>query len=114
MCVSTRLPRRQLRIICVQFKSAFFHTTPLPSLSLSLSVSPLYLFYVSQFCRGAQARKGAAAYEKSEDPIYVLENNIPLDTTYYLEQQLKNPLMSIFEPILGDKAKGIFSKSIRM
>ena len=29
--------------------------------------------------------KGAAAYEKSEDPIYVLENNIPIDTKYYLD-----------------------------
>ena len=36
---------------------------------------------------------GAAAYEKSEDPIYVLENNIPIDTKYYLDNQLSNPLM---------------------
>ncbi len=28
------------------------------------------------------------AYEKSEDPIYVLENNIPIDPQYYLENQL--------------------------
>lgn len=47
---------------------------------------------------------GAAAYEKSEDPIYVLENNIPIDTRYYLDNQLSKPLMRIFEPILGDKA----------
>ncbi|OZJ06486.1 DNA polymerase delta catalytic subunit [Bifiguratus adelaidae] len=51
--------------------------------------------------------KGAAAYEKSEDPIYVLENNLPIDTTYYLENQLSNPLMRIFEPILGEKAKSL-------
>ncbi|KAH9946498.1 hypothetical protein B0H21DRAFT_743121 [Amylocystis lapponica] len=53
--------------------------------------------------------KGAAAYEKSEDPIYVLENNIPIDTKYYLENQLSNPLMRIFEPILGDKANSLLS-----
>ncbi|KAI0334514.1 hypothetical protein GY45DRAFT_1318071 [Cubamyces sp. BRFM 1775] len=53
--------------------------------------------------------KGAAAYEKSEDPIYVLENNIPIDTKYYLENQLSNPLMRIFEPILGEKASSILS-----
>ena len=47
---------------------------------------------------------GAAAYEKSEDPIYVLETNTPIDTKYYLENQLSKPLMRIFEPILGDKA----------
>ena len=58
-----------------------------------------------------QGSKGAAAYEKSEDPIFVLENSIPIDTTYYLEQQLKNPLMSIFEPMLGEsKAKSLFCK----
>ncbi|KAH9940939.1 DNA polymerase family B-domain-containing protein [Epithele typhae] len=53
--------------------------------------------------------KGAAAYEKSEDPIYVLENNIPIDTKYYLDNQLSNPLMRIFEPILGDKAATLLS-----
>ena len=51
--------------------------------------------------------KGAAAYEKSEDPIYVLENNIPIDTKYYLDNQLANPLMRIFEPILGEKANSL-------
>ncbi|XP_064601473.1 DNA polymerase delta catalytic subunit-like [Liolophura sinensis] len=49
------------------------------------------------------ASKGTAAYMKSEDPIYVLENNIPIDTQYYLENQLSKPLMRIFEPILGEK-----------
>ncbi|RUS12739.1 DNA-directed DNA polymerase, partial [Jimgerdemannia flammicorona] len=49
--------------------------------------------------------KGAAAYEKSEDPIYVLENNLPIDTKYYLENQLSKPLTRLFEPILGDKAQ---------
>lgn len=29
------------------------------------------------------------AYERSEDPIYVLENNIPIDPEYYLENQIK-------------------------
>lgn len=53
--------------------------------------------------------KGAAAYEKSEDPIYVLENNIPIDTSYYLENQLSKPLLRIFEPILGDKAESLLS-----
>lgn len=55
--------------------------------------------------------KGMAAYQKAEDPIYVLENNVPIDTTYYLENQLTNPLMRIFEPILGeDKAKSVLFK----
>ncbi|KAG6868419.1 hypothetical protein C0993_003363 [Termitomyces sp. T159_Od127] len=53
--------------------------------------------------------KGAAAYEKSEDPLYVLENNLPIDTKYYLENQLSKPLMRIFEPVLGDKAASLLS-----
>ncbi|EJT46496.1 hypothetical protein A1Q1_04928 [Trichosporon asahii var. asahii CBS 2479] len=53
--------------------------------------------------------KGAAAYEKSEDPLYVLENNVPIDTRYYLENQLSKPLMRIFEPILGSRANSLLS-----
>ena len=47
-----------------------------------------------------QAEKGAPAYSKAEDPIYVLENNIPIDTKHYLDHQLAKPLMRIFEPII--------------
>ena len=36
----------------------------------------------------------------------MLEHSIPIDTSYYLENQLAKPLLRIFEPILGDsKAK---------
>jgi len=49
------------------------------------------------FIEGA---KGAPAYEKSEDPVYVLENNLPIDTHYYLTNQLSNPLERIFEAII--------------
>ena len=51
--------------------------------------------------------KGAAAYEKSEDPIFVLENNTPIDTKYYLANQLSNPFMRIFKPILGERANSL-------
>lgn len=53
------------------------------------------------------AAKKTPAYMKAEDPIYVLENSIPIDTTYYLENQLSKPLLRIFEPILGEKAESI-------
>ena len=50
------------------------------------------------FCVGErQAAKGAAAYERSEDPVYVLENNLPIDTEYYLTNQLSKPLGRLFE-----------------
>ncbi|KAI8324930.1 delta DNA polymerase [Martensiomyces pterosporus] len=53
--------------------------------------------------------RNARAYEKAEDPIYVLDNNLPIDTAYYLEHQLTNPLTRIFEPILGSKVSGLFT-----
>ena len=49
---------------------------------------------------------GSKNYEKSEDPLYVLENNVPIDTKYYLDNQLSKPLRRIFEPILGEKKAG--------
>lgn len=49
---------------------------------------------------------GAKNFERSEDPIYVLENNVPIDTKYYLDNQLAKPLGRIFEPILGEKRAG--------
>lgn len=53
------------------------------------------------------AAKSTPAYAKAEDPIYVLENCVPIDFQYYLENQLSKPLLRIFEPILGDKAESI-------
>ncbi len=47
--------------------------------------------------------KGTPAYQKAEDPIYVLENNVPIDAQYYLTNMLAKPLLRIFEPILGDQ-----------
>jgi len=58
-----------------------------------------------------KAAKGAKAYEKSEDPIYVLENNIPIDPQYYLENQLSKPLLRIFEPILKNASKELLHGS---
>ena len=49
-----------------------------------------------------KSSKGAAAYERAEDPLYVLENNVPIDFKYYLENQLSKPLQRIFEPILDN------------
>lgn len=47
-----------------------------------------------------QAAKGAPAYEKSEDPVWVLDHGLPIDTEYYLHNQLSGPLQRIFEPII--------------
>ena len=49
-----------------------------------------------------KSRKDAKLFEKAEDPLWVLEHNIPLDTRYYLENQLKKPLTRIFRALLPD------------
>jgi DNA polymerase delta subunit 1 len=52
--------------------------------------------------------RGAKGFEKSEDPLFVLENNLPLDYNHYLEHQLKLPLIRIFEPILQSPENVLF------
>uniref|UniRef100_A0A7S4JRR7 DNA polymerase n=1 Tax=Odontella aurita TaxID=265563 RepID=A0A7S4JRR7_9STRA len=51
--------------------------------------------------------KGAANFEKAEDPVYVLENNIPIDCKWYLTNQLSKPLTRIFEPIIDNVEKSL-------
>lgn len=47
-----------------------------------------------------QGAKGAKAFEKAEDPIFALENGLPIDFQHYLEHHLSQPLKRIFEPVL--------------
>ncbi len=42
--------------------------------------------------RAVQGAKNMQAWERSEDPLFVLQNNIPLDVQYYLHNQLAKPL----------------------
>ena len=49
-----------------------------------------------------QGVKDSPIFTRAEDPIYVLENSIPIDTTYYLEQQLSKPLLRLFESVIPD------------
>jgi len=44
-------------------------------------------------------------YERAEDPIYALEHELPVDAEYYLENQLKQPLIRVFEQVCGDVQK---------
>eukprot|EP01133_Synstelium_polycarpum_P003579 gene3579-4095_t len=55
-----------------------------------------------------QGTKGAPIHEKAEDPLYVLQNNIMLDTRYYCDKQLKAPLLRILAPIMNN-AESIFT-----
>ncbi|SCV04308.1 LANO_0G09406g1_1 [Lachancea nothofagi CBS 11611] len=55
-------------------------------------------------------------YNRAEDPLYVLEQNIQIDSKYYLTNQLQNPIISIIAPIIGEKhANSMFVvKSIKI
>ncbi|KAI0558606.1 DNA-directed DNA polymerase [Gracilaria domingensis] len=52
--------------------------------------------------------KNEPAYSRPEDPLYVLENNVPIDNKYYLENKLRKPLERIFEPVMGSKVSSLF------
>ncbi|CCF60602.1 hypothetical protein KAFR_0K02460 [Kazachstania africana CBS 2517] len=55
-------------------------------------------------------------YNRAEDPLYVLEQNLQVDSKYYLQNQLQNPVISIIAPIIGEKqANSMFVvKSIKI
>ncbi|KAJ3086220.1 DNA-directed DNA polymerase delta, partial [Quaeritorhiza haematococci] len=47
-----------------------------------------------------QTALSARGHEKSEDPVYALENDVPLDYQHYLHHQLENQLARLFELLL--------------
>lgn len=53
--------------------------------------------------------KNEPAYSRAEDPLFVLENNIPIDNKYYLENMLRKPLERIFEPLLKGSTSSLFA-----
>lgn len=55
-----------------------------------------------------QGAKNEPAYSRAEDPLYVLENNIPIDNNYYLENMLRKPLERIFEPVMKRSVNQLF------
>jgi len=55
------------------------------------------------------AAKNVPAYDRSEDPLYVLENNMSVDAEHYIEHQLKQPLIRIFGPTMANAESKLFS-----
>lgn len=48
--------------------------------------------------KGKNRRKNKELFvDRAEDPQYVLEKNLPLDTEYYVEKQILPPVLRIFE-----------------
>jgi DNA polymerase delta subunit 1 len=54
----------------------------------------------------------AKGFEKSEDPNYVEENNIPVDYHYYFVNKFLNPVCDLLEPLFGDPKQDIFGDII--
>lgn len=46
--------------------------------------------------------------QKAEDPDYARENGLIIDRLYYLDHQLREPLLSLFKPIVDDPEASIF------
>lgn len=41
-------------------------------------------------------------HERSEDPVYALHNNLPIDTLYYLKNQITKPLERLLSSVIKD------------
>src|SRR5210317_908604 len=54
----------------------------------------------------------AKAFEKSEDPKYVEENNIPVDYHYYFENKFLNPVCDLLDPLYENTKQEIFGDII--
>jgi len=56
--------------------------------------------------------KNALNCDKIEDPVFVRENNLKIDAIYYIEQQLKNPIIQLYMTMGYSKINDIFNKYI--
>ena len=54
----------------------------------------------------------AGAFEKSEDPKYVEENNIPVDYHYYFVNKFLNPVCDLLDPLFTNTKEEIFGAII--
>ena len=54
----------------------------------------------------------ARAFEKSEDPKYVEEHNIPIDYQYYFENKFLNPVCDLLDPLFENTKQEIFGEII--
>mgnify|MGYP001563819686 FL=1 len=52
----------------------------------------------------------AKAFEKSEDPKYAKENDIPIDYEYYFMNKFINPVCDLIEPLFEDPKEEIFGE----
>lgn len=55
-----------------------------------------------------KGEKGSRLFENSEDPKYALKHELPLDTSYYIENQIKKPLLRLLTPVIENAESYIF------
>jgi len=61
--------------------------------------------------KGKSSRRSRELFvDRAEDPGYVLEKNLPLDTEYYVEKQILPPVLRIFESF-GINREGLCKES---
>lgn len=54
----------------------------------------------------------AKAFEKAEDPVFIEENNIPIDYHHYFTNKFLNPICDLLEPLVKDPKNEIFGELI--
>jgi DNA polymerase elongation subunit (family B) len=47
--------------------------------------------------------KGDKLFQRTEDPLYAMDNNLPLDINYYDKVQCRQPLARLFAPIFANR-----------
>jgi DNA polymerase delta subunit 1 len=52
----------------------------------------------------------ARAFEKSEDPVYAKEHNLPIDYPYYFLNKFLNPVCDLLEPLFENVKDDIFGE----
>ncbi|KAL1487135.1 hypothetical protein MTO96_031100 [Rhipicephalus appendiculatus] len=58
--------------------------------------------FVNSGSRATKRYSRKVAY-RAEDPDYVKDEHLPIDYAYYVNKQLKRPLLTLFGPVLGGK-----------
>lgn len=53
--------------------------------------------------------KKIKTHEKAEDPMYVIQNNVPVDVQYYIDKQLRKPISRLLDRLLPGVTDYLFS-----
>jgi DNA polymerase delta subunit 1 len=57
---------------------------------------------------GTGKRRKKSTADSAEDPLFALQNDLPLDVRWYLNHQLKKPLTQLFSLLMRDAERVLF------